>query len=87
MEVVYHSYSTQLSSLSVTTLTYIFGVVMAITGLIIIIGLVQYVIGSFVSLGLIQYNLDLIDGRDAELSQISFQRLLCLEKHSGLDFE
>lgn len=65
-----HSYSTQLSSLSVTTLTYIFGAVMAITGLIIIIGLVQYVIGSFVSLGLIQYNLDLIDGRDAELSQI-----------------
>ena len=43
-----HSYSTQLSSLSVTTLTYIFGAVMAITGLIIIIGLVQYVIGSFV---------------------------------------
>ena len=65
-----HSYSTQLSSLSVTTLTYIFGAVMALAGLIIIIGLVQYVIGSFVSLGLIQYNLDLIDGRDAELSQI-----------------
>ena len=59
---------------------------MALAGLIIIIGLVQYVIGSFVSLGLIQYNLDLIDGRDAELSQI-FRRLLCLEKRSGLDFE
>lgn len=82
-----HSYSTQLSSLSVTTLTYIFGAVMAITGLIIIIGLVQYVIGSFVSLGLIQYNLDLIDGRMMQSLVRSFQRLPCLEKHSGLDFE
>ena len=64
------SYTGVLSSLSITSLTYILGAVMAITSLIIIVGLVQYVIGSFVSLGLIQYNLDLIDGRDAEFSQI-----------------
>ena len=64
------SYSSLLSSVPITTLTYIMGAVMAIAGLVIIIGIIQYVIGSFVSLGLIQYNLDLIDGRDVELGQI-----------------
>lgn len=64
------SYKNLLSSIPVTTLTYIFGALMAIAGLALIVGIVQYVIGSFVSLGLIQYNLDLIDGREAELGQI-----------------
>lgn len=64
------SYSSLLASVPITTLTYILGAVMAIAGLVIIIEIIQYVIGSFVSLGLIQYNLDLIDGREAELGQI-----------------
>ncbi len=67
------SYSGILSVMSITSLTYILGAVMAIVSVLIIVGLVQYVIGSFVSLGLIQYNLDLIDGRDAEFSQIFSQ--------------
>lgn len=67
------SYSGILSVMSITSLTYILGAVMAIVSVLIIAGLVQYVIGSFVSLGLIQYNLDLIDGRDAEFSQIFSQ--------------
>ena len=67
------SYSGILSAMSITSLTYILGAVMAIVSVLIIVGLVQYVIGSFVSLGLIQYNLDLIDGRDAEFSQIFSQ--------------
>lgn len=64
------SYSDLLASVPITTLTYVFGALVAIAGLVFIIGIVQYVIGSFVSLGLIQYNLDLIDGRDVELGQI-----------------
>lgn len=64
------SYRDLLSSVSVTTLNYIFGAVIAVATLVIVVAIVQYVIGSFVSLGLIQYNLDLIDGRDAELGQI-----------------
>lgn len=68
-----NSYSGILSAMSITSLTYILGAVMAIVSVLIIVGLVQYVIGSFVSLGLIQYNLDLIDGRDAEFSQIFSQ--------------
>lgn len=64
------SYRDLLSSVPVTTLNYIFGAVIAVATLVIVVAIVQYVIGSFVSLGLIQYNLDLIDGRDAELGQI-----------------
>lgn len=64
------SYNSLLASVPITTLTYIVGAIMAVATLVVIIGIVQYVIGSFVSLGLIQYNLDLIDGRDAELGQI-----------------
>lgn len=64
------SYSSLMTSVPITTLTYIFGAIMAVATLVIIVGIIQYVIGSFVSLGLIQYNLDLIDGRDGELGQI-----------------
>ena len=60
------SYDGILASMSITSMTYILGAVMAV----VIVGLVQYVIGSFVSLGLIQYNLDLIDGKDVEFGQI-----------------
>lgn len=64
------SYNGILSTISITSLTYILGAMMAILTVLIVIGLVQYVIGSFVSLGLIQYNLDLIDGKDVEFGQI-----------------
>ena len=64
------SYNGILSTMSITSLTYILGAMMAIVTVLIVVGLVQYVIGSFVSLGLIQYNLDLIDGKDVEFGQI-----------------
>lgn len=64
------SYDGILSTMSITSLTYILGAVMAIVTVLIVVGLVQYVIGSFVSLGLIQYNLDLIDGKDVQFGQI-----------------
>lgn len=64
------SYDGILDSMSITSMTYILGAVMAVVSILIIVGLVQYVIGSFVSLGLIQYNLDLIDGKDVEFGQI-----------------
>lgn len=59
-----------LSSISLTSMTYILGAVMVAVSVLLIVGLIQYVIGSFVSLGLIQYNLDLIDGKDVEFGQI-----------------
>lgn len=64
------SYDGILASMSITSMTYILGAVMAVVSILIIVRLVQYVIGSFVSLGLIQYNLDLIDGKDVEFGQI-----------------
>ena len=59
-----------LSSISLTSMTYILGAVMVAVSILLIVGLIQYVIGSFISLGLIQYNLDLIDGKDVEFGQI-----------------
>lgn len=64
------SYDGILSSMSLTSMTYILGAVMVAVSVLLIVGLIQYVIGSFVSLGLIQYNLDLIDGKDVEFGQI-----------------
>ncbi len=64
------SYDGILDSMSITSLTYILGAIMAVVSILVIVGLIQYVIGSFVSLGLIQYNLDLIDGKDVEFGQI-----------------
>ena len=64
------SYDGILSTISITSLTYILGAVMAIAAVLIVVGLIQYAIGSFISLGLIQYNLDLIDGKDVEFGRI-----------------
>lgn len=43
------SYNGILSTMSITSLTYILGAMMAIVTVLIVVGLVQYVIGSFVS--------------------------------------
>lgn len=50
------------------------GVILGILGVLgagaLIYTLITYVIGSFVSLGLMRYNLNLVDGKDAQLSQL-----------------
>ena len=51
------SYNGILSTMSITSLTYILGAMMAIVTVLIVVGLIQY-------------NLDLIDGKDVEFGQI-----------------